>query len=88
MFTSTLRIEESLLERIARLASALNQTPHAFMVEVLAQTTDEVEWLLGVLGEAQQHDAALQAGKPGVEWHEMKTYLRSRVALDPGSGPG
>lgn len=88
MFTSTLRIEESLLERIARLANALNQTPHAFMVEALAQTTDEVEWLLDVQREAQQRDAALQAGQPGVEWREMKTYLRSRVALDPGSRPG
>lgn len=80
MSTTTLRIEESLRERIARLAGALNQTPHSFMVEALAQKTDEAEWLLGVQREAQQRDAALQAGEPGVEWHEMKTYLRSRVA--------
>jgi hypothetical protein len=66
----------------------LNQTPHAFMVEALVQKTDEAEWLIGVQHEAQQRDAALQAGKPGVEWHEMKTYLRSRIALDPGSRPG
>jgi hypothetical protein len=44
---------------------------------------DEAEWLLGVQREAQERDAALQAGTPGVEWHEMKTYLRSRVALAP-----
>jgi predicted transcriptional regulator len=78
--TTTLRIEESLRERIARLASALNQTPHSFMVEALAQKADEAEWRLGVQREAQQRDTALQAGEPGVEWHEMKTYLRQRVA--------
>jgi predicted transcriptional regulator len=88
VFTITLRIEESLQERIAGLAAALNQTPHAFMVETLTQKVDEAEWLLDVQREAQQRDAALQAGTPGVEWHEMKTYLRARVALDPGSSPG
>ena len=80
MSTTTLRIDESLRERIARLASGLNQTPHSFMVEALAQKADEAEWRLGVQREAQQRDAALQAGEPGVEWHEMKTYLRSRIA--------
>lgn len=79
MSTTTLRIDESLRERIARLALALNQTPHSFMVEALAQKADEAEWRLGVQREAQQRDAALQAGEPGVEWHEMKTYLRSRL---------
>jgi predicted transcriptional regulator len=78
--TTTLRIEESLRERIARLAGALNQTPHSFMVEALAQKADEAEWRLGVQREAQQRDLALQAGEPGVEWHEMKTYLRERIA--------
>ena len=80
MSTTTLRIEESLRERIARLAVALNQTPHSFMVEALAQKVDEAEWRLGVQREARQRDAALQVGEPGVEWHEMKTYLRSRIA--------
>ena len=80
MSTTTLRIDESLRERIARLAGALDQTPHSFMVEALAQKADEAEWRLGVQREAQQRDAALQAGEPGVEWHEMKTYLHSRIA--------
>jgi len=88
MSTTTLRIEESLRERIARLASGLNQTPHSFMVEALAQKVDEAEWRLGVQREAQQRDAALQAGEPGVEWHEMKTYLRSRVAAANGNATG
>ena len=79
MSTTTLRIEESLRQRIGRLANSLNQTPHSFMVEALAQKADEAEWRLGVQHAAQQRDAALQAGEGGVEWHEMKTYLRSRT---------
>ena len=80
MSTTTLRIDESLRDRISRLAQALSQTPHSFMVEALAQKADEAEWRLGVQGLAQQRDIALQAGEPGVEWHEMKTYLRQRLS--------
>ena len=81
MSTTTLRIDQSLRARITRLASALNQTPHNFMVEALAQKADEAEWRLAVQTEAHQRDVALQAGEPGVEWHEMKTYLRARLAV-------
>ncbi len=80
MSTTTLRIDESLRDRISRVAHALSQTPHSFMVEALAQKADEAEWRLGVQGQAQQRDLALQAGEPGVEWHEMKTYLRQRLS--------
>ena len=80
MSTTTLRIEEPLRERIVRLAGELNQTPHSFMVEALAQKADEAEWRLGMQREAQRRDTALQAGEPGIEWHEMKTYLRARLS--------
>ncbi len=80
MSTTTLRIDETLRERIARLASALEQTPHNFMVEALAQKADEAEWKLSMQREAQQRDEVLQAGDPGVEWHEMRTYLQDRLS--------
>lgn len=76
MSTTTLRIEDTLRERIAQLALALNQTPHNFMLEALAQKVDKAEWKLSM-----QRDAALQAGEPGVEWHEMRTYLRERLNI-------
>lgn len=79
MSTTTLRIDEALRERIARLAGALNQTPHNFMLEALAQKADEAEWKLSMQSEAQQRDAALRAGEPGVEWHEMRSYLTDRL---------
>ena len=63
MSTTTLRIDESLRDRITK----------------LAQKADEAEWRLGVQQEAHQRDVALQAGEPGVEWHEMKTYLQQRL---------
>ena len=80
MSTTTLRIEPALRERITQLAQALNQTPHNFMLEALAEKADEAEWKLSMQREARQRDAALQAGEPGVEWHEMRTYLRGRLS--------
>ena len=83
MSTTTLRIEETLRERIARLAQAFGQTPRNFMVEALAQKADEAEWKLSMQQEAHRRDLALQAGEPGVEWHEMRDYLQNRLATAP-----
>jgi predicted transcriptional regulator len=80
MSTTTLRLEPALRERITQLAQALNQTPHNFMLEALAEKADEAEWKLSMQREAQQRDAGLQAGEPGVAWHEMRTYLRDRLS--------
>ena len=80
MSTTTLRIEPVLRERITQLAQALNQTPHSFMLEALTEKADEAEWKLSIQREAQQRDAALQAGEPGMSWHEMRTYLRTRLS--------
>ena len=80
MSTTTLRIDDALRERIARLAQALNQTPHNFMVEALAQKTDEAEWRMAMQMQAQQRDLALKAGEPGIEWHEMRAYLQDRLS--------
>ena len=80
MSTTTLRIEPSLRERITQLAQALDQTPHNFMLQALAEKADEVEWKLSMQREAHDSDLSLQAGEPGVEWHEMRAYLRERLA--------
>ena len=87
MSTTTLRIEDAQRERIVRLAQAFDQTPHNFMLEALAQKADEAEWKLSMQQDAQQRDAGLQAGASSIEWHEMRTYLRSRLE-DARSVPG
>ena len=79
MSTSSLRLDESLRTRIAQVAAASDQTPHGFMVQALTEKVHEAEWKLAMQQEAQQRDAALQAGEPGVDWHEMRDWLRRRV---------
>ena len=83
MSTATLRLDQSLRERIVRLAGATDQTPHSFMVQALTEKVDEAEWKLAMQEEARQRDVALQAGEPGVDWHEMRDWLQRRLADAP-----
>lgn len=79
MSTATLRLDESLRARIARLATALDQSAHSFMVQALTEKVDEAEWKLALQQEAHQRDAAVLAGEPVVEWHEMRAWLQGRM---------
>jgi predicted transcriptional regulator len=85
MSTATLRIDDSLRERIARLAAATDQTPHSFMVKALAEKVDEAEWRLAMQQEAHQRDAAIVAGEPTVEWHEMRDWLHRKLQQRSGA---
>ncbi|MBA2673071.1 hypothetical protein [Ramlibacter sp.] len=86
MSTATLRLDDALRERIARVAAASDQTPHSFMVQALAEKVVEAEWKLAMQQDAQARDVALQAGEPGVEWHEMRDWLRQRAAQQGDRG--
>lgn len=81
--TATLRLDDRLRERIARLADATDATPHAFMVQALTEKVDEAEWKLAFQLEAKERHAAWVAGEPAIEWHEMKTWLRDKAKQAP-----
>lgn len=68
-----------LRDRNTLAVSVQNQSPHSFVAAALVQKVDEAEWRPGMQHEAQKRDIALLAGEPGVEWSELKTYLRARL---------
>lgn len=80
MSTTTLRIDDGLRQRIVRLAGALDQTPHSFMVEALAQKADEAEWKLALQKEAQRRDKAMQKAGTGLEWKDVRQRLTTKLA--------
>lgn len=80
MSTATLRIDDALRARIALVAVASDQTPHSFMVQALTEKVHEAEWKLAMQQEALQRDAAMDAGEPAAEWHEMRDWLQRRLA--------
>ena len=79
MTTTTLRLDAPLKHRLSSLAQSAGRTPHSLMVEALEQKADELEAQNAFARLAATRDEALQAGAKGVEWHDMKVWLRSRV---------
>jgi predicted transcriptional regulator len=80
MSTTTLRVDDALRQRIVRLADALDQTPHSFMIEALAQKADEAEWKLALQKEAQRRDKAMQKAGSGLDWQDVRLRLNQKLA--------
>lgn len=80
MSTTTIRISDDLKARIAAVARQANQTPHAFIVESLAEATEAAEAQAALRRLANERWATLvQTGK-SVPWDEAKAWLQSRAA--------
>ena len=85
MSTTTLRLDEPLKRRLSSLAQSAGRTPHSLMVEALEQKADDLEAQNAFARLAAKRGDGLQAGEKGVEWHDMKAWLRSRVKAGAAS---
>ena len=74
--TTTLRLNAPLKRRLANLAQSAGRRAHSLMVEALEQKADEMEAQSAFARVAAKRDQAMQAGQNGVNWHDMKTWLR------------
>jgi predicted DNA-binding protein len=79
MTTTTIRLEEDLKSRVTAAAERAGTTTHAFILEAIERTVEEVE------EEEEAHRIAddrwaslLQTGKT-VAWGEAKTYAEARA---------
>ncbi len=82
MPTTTIRIEDELKERIAAAAQLAGKTAHAFILDAIAQTVEQVEI------DAEFHRLAdarwtnvLATGKT-IPWADAKVYLEARARGD------
>jgi predicted transcriptional regulator len=82
MTTTTLRLPEPLKDRISELAEQTGQTAHAFMLQAIEERVRDEEVRQAFATEAQSRfDEAMASGR-ALDWHEMRDYLRRRVATD------
>ncbi len=87
MTTTTIRLEDDLKARVAAAAEREGKTAHAFILEAIAQTVEQVE-----LDEEFQRVAekrwskVVDTGKT-VAWDEAKSYLRARSIGAQGRKP-
>ena len=82
MSTTTIRLEEELKARIAAAAERAGKTAHAFILDALAQTVDQLETDEEFNRLADQRWASVLASGKTVSWDEARVYLEARARGD------
>ena len=80
MSTTTIRLPEDLKDRIAQAAERAGTTPHAFILEAIAERVDEVERRNDFHDTAERRYAEIVVSGKTIPWSEMRTYLEDRLA--------
>jgi predicted transcriptional regulator len=79
MSTTTIRIDKELKARIATAAQSAGKTAHAFIIDAIAQTVEQVEIDEEFHRLADGRWAQVLATGKTVPWDEAKLYLRARA---------
>lgn len=79
MSTTTIRIEDDLKARIAAAAALTGRTPHAFILDAVSRTVEQVEVDAEFDRLADERWARLLATRQSVSWDDAKAYLEARA---------
>lgn len=85
--TTTIRIEDDLKVRIAAAAQRAGKTAHAFILDAISQTVEQVELDNAFNALADQRWANIQATGKTVPWEDAKAYLAARANGQPARKP-
>jgi predicted transcriptional regulator len=80
MSTTTIRLPDELKARIAAAAERAGKTPHALILEAIAEKAEETERRSDFYGEAERRFAEIAASGKAIPWSEMRAYLQQRAA--------
>ncbi len=78
MATTTIRIDDALKGRVAAAAERAGKTAHAFILEALARTVEQVELDEAFHRVADERWAKILASGKTVPWDDAKTWLEAR----------
>lgn len=78
MFTTSIRMEDDLKARVAAAAQRASKTAHAFIVDAIAQTVEQVELDDEFPRVADGRWAKILATGKSVPWDDAKAYLDAR----------
>ena len=79
MSTTTIRIEDELKARVAAAAQQMGKSSHAFIVDALAQTVEQVELDAAFHTLADERWANIRTTGKTVAWDDAKAYLTARA---------
>lgn len=80
MPTTTIRLPDDLKARVASLAKRSGKTAHSFILEAIAEKTQEEERRRDFHDLAEKRLAEIAATGETIPWSEMRTYLRNRLS--------
>ena len=87
MSTTTIRIEDDLKARVATAAAQAGKTAHAFILDAIAQTVEQVELDNAFHAVADARWAKIRTTGKTVPWEDAKAYLAARAAGEPLTKP-
>lgn len=87
MSTTTIRLEDELKTRINAAAAQAGKTAHAFILDALIRTVEQVEQDNAFHALAEERWARIHATGKTVAWDDAKTYLAARAQGTPQSRP-
>jgi predicted transcriptional regulator len=80
MPTTTIRLPKDLKARVAAAAERAGNTPHGFILEAIAEKTDQAERRADFHEIADKRYSDLLATGKTIPWEKMRGYLEARAA--------
>ena len=79
MTTTTLRIEDTLKSRVAEAAQRAGKTPHAFMLDAITNTVDQLDLDNEFHRVADERWAELITTGKSIDWDQAKLYMQAKA---------
>jgi len=87
MATTTIRIEDALKQRVAVAAEIAGKTPHAFILEAIATTVEQVELETEFDAVAERRWASIMATGKTVPWEAARQHFLARARGEQAQRP-
>jgi predicted transcriptional regulator len=87
MSTTTLRIEDTLKSRVADAAQREGKTPHAFMLDAITKTVDQLELDNEFHRVADERWAELMTTGKSISWEAAKVYMEAKARGEAARKP-
>jgi predicted transcriptional regulator len=87
MTTTTIRLSDDLKARVSVAASRSGTTTHGFILEAIAEKTQQAERQADLDRVAEQRYANILSTGKTIPWEEMRQYLEARSAGAPAQPP-
>lgn len=80
MSTTTIRLPENLKARVAAAAKRSGTTTHGFILDAIAEKTEQEDLRAAFDADAEDRYARIVATGKTIPWQEMRGYLEGRLA--------